>query len=246
MDRMLYIAMTGAQQTMQSQAITANNLANISTPGFRADLAAMRSMPLFGEGLPSRVYAMAERAGTEYKTGTVTETGRELDIAVRQQGFIAVQGLDGKEAYTRAGDLQVNTAGLLHTGAGYPVMGENGPISIPPARSILIGKDGTISIRPADANAEVVETIDRIKLVNPPLRDLQKGKDGLFRLKNGEAAGTDVSVEVVAGSLETSNVNAAAELVNMIQQARQFEMQTKMMQIAGENEQRAAQILQLS
>ncbi len=246
MDRMLYIAMTGARQTLQSQAITANNLANVSTTGFRADLAAMRSMPLFGDGLPTRVYSMTEKAGTDYSTGALTTTGRELDIAVRGEGWLAVQAMDGKEAYTRAGDLMVNTAGMLQTAAGYPVLGDNGPISIPEASEVVIGKDGTISIRPRNSGAEVLDVVDRIKLVKPPLTQLYKGEDGLMRLRSGETAEADAGVEVVSGTLESSNVNAAAELVNMINLARQFETQTKLMRTAEENERRAAQILQLS
>jgi flagellar basal-body rod protein FlgF len=246
MDRMLYVAMTGARQTMQSQAMTANNLANISTRGFRADLAAMRSMPLFGDGLPSRVFSMTERAGIDFNHGTIDTTDRQLDVALQGDGFFVVQSRDGSEAYTRAGDFNVSSAGILQTSNGLPVMGENGPISIPESKNILFGTDGTISIRPNDANANEITQIDRLKLVKPPLNNLQKGADGLFRLQDGRNAIEDPNIKVVSGALETSNVNAATELVNMIEHARQFEMQTKMMKIADENEQRTAQIMQLS
>jgi len=245
MDRMLYVAMTGARQTMQSQAMTANNLANISTHGFRADLAAMRSMPLFGDGLPSRVFSMTERAGIDFNHGTMETTDRQLDVAIQGQGFFVVQSRDGSQAYTRAGDFNVSPGGILQTGNGLPVMGENGPISIPESKNILFGTDGTISIRPNDANANEITQVDRLRLVNPPLNNLQKGSDGLLRMKNGNNAIGDPNIKVVPGTLETSNVNAASELVNMIEHARQFEMQTKMMKIAEENEQRAAQIMQL-
>lgn len=246
MDRMLYVAMTGARQTMQSQAMTANNLANISTRGFRADLAAMRSMPLYGEGLPTRVFSMTERAGIDFNPGTMEVTDRPLDVAIQGDGFFAVQSMDGSEAYSRAGDFRINSAGILQTSNGLPVLGENGPISIPESKNILFGADGTISIRPNDANANEVTQIDRLKLVKPALNNLQKGTDGLLRLRGGGNAIVSPDVKVVAGALETSNVNAATELVNMIENARQFEMQTKMMQVADENEQRAAQILQLA
>ena len=246
MDRMLYLAMTGAKQTMQAQAVNANNIANVNTTGFRADLAAMRSMPMFGPGLPTRVYAMTERPGADLASGTLTATGRELDVAIKDKGWIAVQANDGNEAYTRAGDLQVTTAGLLQTGAGHPVMGETGPISLPPARKIDIGADGTITIVPMSTDAADTQVVDRIKLVNPADNAVYKGNDGLFRMKEGNPAAADAEVRLVSGSLETSNVNVADALVNMIELARKFEMQTKMMRVAEENDQRTAQIMQLS
>ncbi|MDH5370533.1 MAG: flagellar basal body rod protein FlgF, partial [Gammaproteobacteria bacterium] len=168
MDRMLYIAMNGAKQNMLAQSINANNLANISTTGFRADLAAARSMPLFGgTGHPTRVYSMTEKPGIDFKQGAMSTTGRDLDIAIAGKGFISVQAPDGSEAYTRAGDLKTDNAGVLQTGAGYVVLGESGPITIPEAAKVDIGKDGTISITQvgeADGGSTI---IDRLKLVNP-------------------------------------------------------------------------------
>ncbi len=246
MDRMLYIAMTGAKQNMQALAVTSNNIANSNTTGFRADFAAMRSMPLFGEGQPSRVYAMAERPGTDFSRGAMITTGRDLDIAVRDDGFIAVQGMDGNEAYTRAGDLQVTTLGQLVTGAGYPVMGESGPISIPPFKKLEIGVDGTISIINEGDEALSMQEVDRIKIVKPQLTELYKGEDGLLRLKDGSEAEADADVNVISGTLEGSNVNAAAALVDMIEIARQFEIQTKMMKMAEQNDERTVQILRLT
>ena len=246
MDRMLYIAMTGAKQNMQALAVTSNNIANSNTTGFRADFAAMRSMPLFGDGQPSRVYAMAERPGTDFSRGAMITTGRDLDIAVRDDGFIAVQGMDGNEAYTRAGDLQVTTLGQLVTGAGYPVMGESGPISIPPFEKLEIGMDGTISIINEGDEAFSMQEVDRIKIVKPQLTELYKGEDGLLRLKDGSEAEADADVNVISGTLEGSNVNAAAALVDMIEIARQFEIQTKMMKMAEQNDERTVQILRMA
>ncbi len=246
MDRMLYIAMTGAKQNMQALAVTSNNIANSNTTGFRADFAAMRSMPLFGDGQPSRVYAMAERPGTDFSRGAMITTGRDLDIAVRDDGFIAVQGMDGNEAYTRAGDLQVTTLGQLVTGAGYPVMGERGPISIPPFEKLEIGMDGTISIINEGDEAFSMQEVDRIKIVKPQLTELYKGEDGLLRLKDGSEAEADADVNVISGTLEGSNVNAAAALVDMIEIARQFEIQTKMMKMAEQNDERTVQILRMA
>jgi len=246
MDRMLYVAMSGAKQNMLAQAINSNNLANISTTGFRADLAAARSMPLFvGTGHPTRVYSMTEKPGIDFKQGAMSTTGRDLDIAVAGKGFISVQAPDGSEAYTRAGDLKTDNAGVLQTGAGYIVLGEGGPITIPQASRVDIGKDGTISISQAGRGGGSTTTIDRLKLVNPDTKELMRNEFGLFVLKNGENAEVDDGVSVISGTIETSNVNAASALVNMIELARQFEMQIKMLKTAEENDAAAAQMLKL-
>jgi len=246
MDRMLYVAMSGAKQNMLAQAINSNNLANISTTGFRADLAAARSMPLFGgSGHPTRVYSMTEKPGIDFKQGAMSTTGRDLDIAVAGKGFIAVQAADGSEAYTRAGDLRTDNAGVLQTGAGHIVLGEGGPITIPEAAKVDIGKDGTISITQIGDAGGGSTVIDRIKLVNPDVKELKRNEQGLFILKSGQDAEVDDDVSVVSGTIETSNVNAAAALVNMIELARQFEMQIKMLKTAEENNAQATQMMKL-
>lgn len=244
MDRMLYVAMSGAKQNMLAQAVNSNNLANISTTGFRADLAAARSMPLFGgSGHPTRVYSMTEKPGIDFKQGAMTTTGRDLDIAIVGKGFLSVQSPDGTEAYTRAGDLKTDNAGVLQTGSGYVVLGEGGPITIPEAAKINIGKDGTISITQIGGGGSTI--IDRLKLANPDVKDLKRNENGLFVLKSGEEAEFDEEVAVVSGTVETSNVNAAAVLVNMIELARQFEMQVKMMKSAEDNHAQATQMMKL-
>lgn len=247
MDRMLYVAMTGAKQNMLAQAINANNLANISTTGFRADLAAARSMPVFGgSGHPTRVYSMTEKPGIDFKQGSMSTTGRELDVAISGNGFLTVQSKDGNEAYTRAGDLKTDSAGVLQTGAGHVVLGENGPITIPEAAKIDIGADGTISITQIGDGGAGATVVERLKLVNPNVKDLKRTEDGLFVLKNGDNAEQDDNVRVVSGTVETSNVNAASALVNMIELGRQFEMQIKMLKAAEENNAQAAQMLKLA
>lgn len=245
MDRMLYVAMTGAKQTLVAQAANAHNLANVSTSGFRADLAAFRAMPVFGPGQATRVYAMAERPGIDFSAGVVSNTGRELDVAVHGEGWIAVQGRDGREAYTRAGDLRVTPNGQLTTGAGLPVLGNGGPIAIPQYEKLDIGADGTISIRATGQAAAALATVDRIKLVNLPVEELRKGEDGLMRLRDGREADADVRVQLISGSLEGSNVNAVDALVNMLTLQRQFEMQVKMMRTTEETDAAAAQVMRL-
>jgi len=246
MDRMLYLSMSGARQTLVAQGVTSNNLANAATTGFRADLEQFRAMPVFGDGLPSRAYALQERPGFDFRSGGIQHTGNPLDVAIKGEGWPVVQAPDGREAYTRAGDLRLGAGGLLETAEGSLVLGNDGPIAIPPAESLEIAHDGSISIRPAGEQANALVLLDRLRLVNPPAADLKKGEDGLFRLPEGSPpAEPDASVQVEAGALEGSNVNAVDALVRMIELARKFETQVKMMRTAQENDARSSQLLQL-
>ena len=246
MDRLLYVAMTGAQQTLRAQAIVSHNLANANTVGFRQDMGDFRSMPVFGdEGLPTRVYAMAERPGVDLQPGRVMTTGRDLDVAIQGEGWIAVQSPGGDEAYTRAGDLQVDANGLLTTANGHPVLGNNGPISIPAAEKIEIGADGAISIRPLGEAPTTLVTVDRIKLVKPADGALYKDATGLMRANDGQAVPADAAVRLQGGALESSNVNAAEALVSMIESARCFELQVNMMKVAEDNSNATNQLLRL-
>jgi flagellar basal-body rod protein FlgF len=245
MDELIYIAMTGAKQTEYAQAINSNNLANISTTGFRADLHSFSSIPIEGPGVDSRVNAVVDSYGTDMSHGPIMNTGRNLDIAIQGEGFIAVQAPDGGEAYTRAGDLRVDSGGLLTTGTGHLVIGDGGPVALPPNMSLLIGRDGTISMQPLGSGPETLTIVDRVKLANPDPTLLQKGEDGLFYLPEGEIADADASVKVTGGALERSNVNVAKTLVNMIELARQYEMQVNLIKTSEENADAAAQMLQL-
>lgn len=245
MDRMLYVAMSGAKQIETAQAANTHNLANVSTTGFRADLSAFRALAMQGPGYPTRVYAMAERPGINLNPGTVATTGRELDIALKGEGWIAVQAADGNEAYTRRGDLKLGPNGVLQTGDGHAVLGNSGPIAIPPAEKIEIGGDGTVSIRPVGQKAAALAVVDRIRLVNPPAAELVKGKDGLIRLKDESSAAPDARARVVSGAIESSNVNVVEALVNMITLARQYEAQIKLMREASDNDAASAQTLRM-
>jgi len=246
MDKSLYIAMSGAKQTLLAQTANANNLANTQTTGFKSDLEQFRSMPVFGQGFPTRVYAMAERPGTDLSPGAMQQTGRDLDVAIDGDGWLAVQGADGKEAYTRAGDLRVTPEGLLQTGAGLQIMGQDGPISIPPAQKLEIGKDGTISIVPLGSNATNLAAIDRIKLVKPVMDNLEKLNDGLMHVKDGKPVEASADVSLVQGVLESSNVNAISAMVDMIELSKNFELQTKVMKSADENASASARLMQLA
>ena len=246
MDKSIYVAMTGANQALNATAIHANNLANIGTTGFRADYAQARAMPVISNQLATRVFAMTERAGTNQASGVLEETGRDLDLAVAGEGWIAVLATDGSEAYTRAGDLRLDVSGQLTTGSGLPVMGNGGPIALPPSETITIAKDGTISVRELGASSETLAQVDRVKLVNPEPGQLYKGTDGLMHSRENQGVAADSEVQVQAGFLERSNVNSVAELTDIISLSRQFEMQVKLMQMAKENSEASARLLQLS
>lgn len=246
MDRMLYVAMTGAKNIMVAQAINNNNLANVNTTGFRADLAAFQSIPIEGSGYPSRINTVIAKTSVDMATGPLVTTGRDLDIAVKGDGLIAVQASDGNEAYTRAGDLQISSAGMLVTGAGFPVLGNSGPIAIPPNDKLEIGADGTISILPTGQSPNTLAVIDRIKLVKAPPESLVKTDDGLLRAATGEVLPSDASVMVQSGVIESSNVNAIDALANMIELSRHYEAQIKLLKAAEDNDAAGAQLLRLA
>ena len=246
MDEAAYLAMTGAKQTEYAQAINSNNLANISTTGFRADLHAFSSVAIEGPGVASRINAVVESYGTDFSQGATAFTGRDLDVAIQGPGFIAVQAQDGLEAYTRAGDLRINSGGLLTTGAGHLVIGDGGPVAIPPNASLLIGADGTVSVQPLGQGPEILAIVDRIKLVDPDTRLLVKSEDGLLRLPDDQIADASANVRLTSGALEQSNVNAARTLINMIELARQYEMQINTIRTAKENADAAAALLSVN
>ncbi len=247
MDKAIYVAMTGAKHNMLAQTNHANNLANVNTVGFRADFAQARSMPVYyGEGAPTRAYALVENPATDFTPGSLIQTGRDLDIAVERQGFIAVQAPDGQEAYTRAGSLYIDSVGILRTGNNLPVLGNGGPIAVPAAEKVEIAADGTITILPLGQGADAVAQVDRIKLVNPALDTIKKSQDGLVRAMNQEAEiPADAGVRIVSGFLEGSNVNAVNELTNILSLSRQYEMQVKIMQTVKENSEASARLLQI-
>jgi flagellar basal-body rod protein FlgF len=246
MDRLVYTAMTGARHVMEQQATVSNNLANATTTGFRAQLDTFRAVPVVSEGLPTRAFVVDSTVGSDWRAGPIQTTGRSLDIAIRDQGWIAVQSADGSEAYTRNGGLKITENGILQTTAGQTVIGDGGPITVPPDTNVTIASDGTISVIANDFQPGPSNTLGRIKLVNPDTKTLLRGDDGLFRIADGTVAQADANVRVVDGALEGSNVNPVDSMVNMISLARQFEMQMSLMKNAENNAAKATQILALS
>lgn len=251
MDHAIYTAMGGASQTLEKQAVTANNLANVATPGFRAQLSALRAVPVNGPSLPTRTLVAASTPGADMSQGALNYTGRPLDVALQQDGFLAVRLPDGGEAYTRNGNIQISADGVL-TVQGMPLMGDGGPIEIPPSAEVTIAADGTISALNAGDPPKTIAQLGRLKLVKAEAREVMRGEDGLFRVtpetsqQRGNQLANDPQVRIMPGMLEGSNVNPVETMVDMITNARRFEMQMKVIHSVDENEQRANSLLSMS
>jgi flagellar basal-body rod protein FlgF len=246
MDKLLYVAMSGAKETLASQAANNDNLANAGTTGFKASLAAFQTRNVTGAGYPSRAYATASTVGWNSTVGEQQTTGNALDVAIQGPGFLAVQDAAGAEAYTRAGDFHVDPSGQLVTTGGQAVLSESGPLAVPPATSISIAADGTVSVVPLGQPPNSVAAVGRIKLINPPRDSLARGADGLYRTTDGTTPEADAGVQLSSGVLESSNVNITGCLVNMIELARRFDVQIKALHTAEEDGQASAKLLQSS
>lgn len=239
MDRLIYLSMSGAKATLQRQDVLAHNLANASTSGFRAEMAAFRAVPIRGDGASTRAFALESTIGHDMRGGPVQTTGRELDVAVKGNAWLAVQGLDGTEAYTRAGALEVDAEGQLVTATGRLVLGDGGPIALPPGARVDIAGDGTVNATVGDGRPQAV---GRLKLVTPEAA-LKRGDDGLFRTADGNPLDADEAARLQAGALEGSNVSPVETMVAMIAASRQFEQQMKSLQTAEQREQAASRLL---
>ncbi len=246
MDRALYVAMTGAIETMRAQTANAHNLANAITTGFKAELAAATPVAVDGAGQPTRVNTQLRSGHWDAAQGPLQTTGRGLDIALRGDAWLAVQAPDGSEAYTRAGDLQLNSVGQLLTGAGHPVLGDGGPLSVPPNASLQLGGDGTVSIVPMGQGPETQATVGRLRVVAAQPDQLERGADGLMRAKAGQVLDPAAGQVLTSGVLEGSNVNLAEAMVNMIELARGFELQVKLMKTAEDNAAASATLMRMS
>lgn len=249
MDRMLFTAMSGANQALEQQAVVANNLANVVTPGFRAQLVQMESSPVAGEGLPTRVSVNASGVGVDWTEGPVTHTDRNLDVALGENTMLAVQTANGEEAYTRRGDLQVDGSGAV-TVAGLPVIGDGGPISVPLGSEVSLGSDGTLSVRELGMEPRGLSPVGRLKMVSALPGALEAGTDGLFRAPadangNVQPLAADDSLRLTPGGLEGSNVSPTGAMVAMIDNARRYEMQMKAISTADENAKTANALLSL-
>jgi len=246
MDKMLYTATNAARQAMLAQTSIAQNLANSNTLGFKSYMNTFSSWHVEGPGLNTRVMNQQNAGDIDLSAGAIINTGNELDVAINGEGFIAVQNSKGEEAYTRAGNLRLDSAGRLTTGNGFAVMGNSGPIALPQSEKIDIGFDGSISVVPVGQAANALVIADRIKLVNPDVKKLQKDADGLLRLKDGGTEPPSINVQLESGVLENSNVNAVGQMIDLITNARQFETSIKMMQEAKTTDEASARLLRNS
>jgi len=245
-DKLIYVAMTGAAHIDRAQTLHSNNLANVGTTGFRADLAQARSVQVYGDGFNGRVYALTEQPGSDFKQGALMQTGRDLDTAISGDGFFAVQGPSGKEGYSRSGDFVVDSTGALRDGAGRQVLGEGGPISLPAFDALYVGADGTVTIQPEGQGPEALVQIDRLKLVKPDRGALSKGEDGLLHAKSAAPLASSAEVTLVSGMLEGSNVNAVNEMTSILELARQFDLEVRLMKSAEQNDEAATRLLQVN
>ncbi|PSJ39656.1 flagellar basal body rod protein FlgF [Allosphingosinicella deserti] len=245
MDRLIHTSLSALRGAMARQAATANNLANVNTTGFRGELATARSLWMGGQGFAARAFSAEEVSGADMREGTITETGRALDIAIAGDALLTVQAANGDEAYTRRGDLKLSDTGLLTTGDDHPVLGEQGPITLPPADQIKIERDGAVWIVPTGGDPALPQRVDRLKLASPVGSDVVKGLDGLFRVRGGGALPADPDARLVSGSLEGSNVEATKALVDMIDASRAWETQLKLINTARDLDGAGADLMRL-
>ena len=243
MDRVIYTAMTGAKWTLERQASVAQNLANASTTGYRAEEYRLRAVPVKSEAFASRAFVVDASVKNDFTPGPLQQTGRPFDVAIQGSGWIALAMPDGSEAYTRNGHLQISPTGVLQNHNGIPVAGEAGPITVPPDTEVTFGSDGTLSAVQRTGGVNQVNPLGRLKLVDPPENTIKRGDDGLFRVTAQGPVPQAQNVRVAGGYLEGSNVNVVDQVVAMISLSRQFEMQTRMLQTAERDDQAASQLL---
>lgn len=245
MDRLVYTALSGLRSQAAAQATIANNIANASTTGFRAERVSFDRLVLQGSGFEARQLSAEEVDDFDRTAGTIVQTARPLDVAATGEAWIAVQSADGSEAYTRRGDLSVAASGVLETGDGFPVMGSGGPITVPPYQSISIAADGTISIVPPGGDPNQPQVLDRIKLASPQGSVTAKGLDNLLHVKGGGALPADLDAKLQTGALEQSNVNLTQALVDMIENQRSYEVQANLLKEAKSMDESAASLMRL-
>jgi flagellar basal-body rod protein FlgF len=245
MDRLIYTSLTAMRGSMARQTAIAHNLANAQTPGFRADVSEAEAMWLRGNGLDTRVMASEEVVAADMAAGTVISTGRDLDIAMNADALLVVQSEQGEEAYTRRGDLQLSETGLLTNGDGRPILGTQGPITLPPYDSVRIDGEGRIRIVPRGGDPTQPQEVERLRMVSPGIQALAKGMDGLFRVRDGGILPEDPDASLITGHIEGSNVSATEALVDMIEASRSWDNQLKMLSDAREMDSATSDLMRL-
>lgn len=245
MDRLIHTSLSAMRGAMSRQTTIANNLANANTVGFRAEFASQRPLWLRGGEFQGRAQASEEVVNADMKAGTVNQTGRDLDVALQGDAMLAVQAQDGEESYTRRGDLMISPSGLLTTGDGVPVLGDQGPLTLPPADKILVSADGRISIVPEGGDPNQMQEVGQLKLASPKGSEIVKGLDGLFKVRGGGTLPTDPDARVISGALEQSNVNTSDALVQMIEASRAWETQVKLLTTAKDLDSSTTDLMRL-
>ena len=245
MDRMIHLNLRAMQGVLNRQTAIAHNMSNADTTGFKAEIVTAQAKYLEGEGLQSRATVNEYVLTADLNPGAVKETGRPLDIAIGGQGMLAVQAPNGDEGYTRRGDLMMTESGLVTTGDGHPVLGEGGPLTLPPADSVRIAEDGGVWIVPAGGNPNQPQQVDRLRIVSTAGSEVVKGEDTLFRVKNGGVLPSNPDARLRSGALEGSNVNMTEALVDMIETSRAYETQVKLLTTAKEMDDGGASVMQL-
>ena len=246
MDRLIYTAYSGLAGSMLTQAVIANNMANAQTIGFRAELQNADPMTLKGPSIEARAMTRGEVRGANMKQGALIETGNPLDVALTGRTMLAVQGADGEEAYTRRGDLAVDATGVLTNGDGRPVVGDAGPVTVPPGARITISPDGRVLAALPENPDQPPQEVGRLKLVSTAGSKIEKGLDGLFRVPGGGALPADEEARLQPGSLEQSNVEPTRILVEMVEAQRLFDMRTKLISTARELDEGGAGLMRLT
>ena len=246
MDRLIYTAVSGMSASMARQRMIASNMANAQTIGFRAEL--MQAMPITitGDGLDVRALTDAQVRGASMKEGSITRTGRLLDIAMQGDVMLAVQAMDGSEAYTRRGDLSVTASGVLQNGDGLPVIGEGGPVTVPSGSLVSISPDGGVMVSDPALPDEPAQRVAQLKLASTSGTDIGKGLDGLFRVPGGGILPLDQDAELISGALEQSNVVPSQVLVEMVEAQRLFDIRTKVISTARELDEGSARLMRIS
>jgi flagellar basal-body rod protein FlgF len=245
MDRLVYTAVSGMNASMMRERMTASNMANAQTIGFKAEVMRAETVTLDGPQLDVRAMNRSEVKGANMKEGAIVETGRPLDVAMTGKTMLAVQSVGGQEAYTRRGDLSVSTTGVVENGEGLPVLGENGPLMVPPGAMVSISQDGSVMVRDPAVPEQAPQKIDRLKLVSTAGSDLEKDLAGVFRVPGGGVLPMDEDAKVIPESVEQSNVNSSEVLVDMIEAQRLFDMRTKLVSTAKELDEGSSKLMRL-
>ncbi|PNU02672.1 flagellar basal body rod protein FlgF [Novosphingobium guangzhouense] len=250
MDRLIYTAVSGMNASMNRERVIASNMANAQTIGFKAEIlqATPTTLVPSAPGSPQlevRSLSSSEVSAASMKAGGLNRTNYPLDIAMQGDAMLAVQAMDGQESYTRRGDLSITVTGVLQNGDGLPVIGQSGPITVPPGAKVTIGPDGGVLASDPDTPDAAPQVLDKLKLVSTAGTQIAKDVAGQFRVPNGGVLPVDENAQVIPGALEQSNVNPSEVLTEMIAAQRLFDMRTKLVKTAGDLDEAGARLMRL-